>query len=137
MKNKSIALLLLLSMNVAYGEEPASAIPNKADAEKWLANFRAARDKTSDALFVNDAEKRAKLTPVIVELRDRAEKIFSDDFSVCISAAEYVNGYWMNENFLMMDPNHNTHIQLTGLLTLVWEGGQAYGTCRDLIDTIK
>jgi hypothetical protein len=80
---KNTLLLILFSASLtAYADEAIPTTPQKADAEKWLTDFRAARDKTSDALFLNDANKRSQLTPVLKELRDRAE-----NYLVMISAS--------------------------------------------------
>lgn len=109
---------------------------NKADAEKWLSDFRNARDKANDALFLNDAEKRPLHTPVVMELVDRAEHIFGEG-SECAKAAGHLNGAWMLEVFLMLNPSRNTNINLSGAMGLAWEGGQVYGDCRDIIDNLK
>lgn len=117
------------------------ANPKKDDAEKWLKDFRSAQSKSADALFINDFDKRRWLTPVLKELSDRAERIFSNassEYNACISAAGLVNGYWVSSVVpLMLSPNNNTNIKLSGVTKMAWEGGQWYSACRDLIDALK
>jgi hypothetical protein len=43
----------------------------------------------------------------------------------------------MSEIFLMQKPSYNPHINLSGIVTLAWQGGQAYSACYDLIAGIK
>lgn len=134
MKLKNTICLILLSMSITVYAGPSTQ-PKKADADEWLADFRAARDKTGDALFLNDPVKRPAHTQVLMKLRDRAEVMFGD--GDCTKAAELVNSYWRSVVSLMISPSSNPHINLSGIVTSSWEGGQSYASCRQLIDGIK
>lgn len=116
--------------------ESATIALNKSDAEKWLSDFQSARDKANDALFLNDFEKRQAHGAVVMELVNRAEHIFGEG-SECAKAAAHLNGAWMLEVFLMLNPSNNTHINLSGAMKMAWEGGHVYGDCRDIIDNLK
>jgi hypothetical protein len=90
-KLMSIIPLLILSIT-------AHADPQKADVDKWWAEFRAARDRTSDPLFISHFEKRRALTQEIENLQATAEKLFDNDkgkYSACLSTINWVKDYWM------------------------------------------
>jgi hypothetical protein len=136
MKLKKTVCLILLSMSFTAYAGP-SAHPKKADADKWLDDFRAAQSKTNDALFINDEEKRLTHAQELVKLHDRAKKLFSNEsYGVCIGAADAVLNYWRSEASLM-NSSSNPHIELSGVVRWAWEGGQSYASCRELIDHIK
>jgi hypothetical protein len=136
MKIKRVVCLALLSISITVHAGP-SVPPKKADADKWLDDFRAAQSKTNDALFINDEEKRLTHAQGLVKLRDRAEKLFSDEsYGVCTSAIDAVLNYWRSETSLM-NSSSNPHIELSGVVRWAWEGGRDYASCRELIDDIK
>lgn len=119
---------------------PCYAAPKKTDATKWLSEFRTAHDKTGDALFLNDPIKRRNHTQDLMKLRDRAEKLFNQpsdyQFNVCALAASGLVSMWGDEIELVRGSSY-PHITASGLANIAWESGQNYGTCRDLIDTMK
>lgn len=127
MKNLAF-LILFVSLN-------SIAAPSKLDASKWLKDFRSAREKTTDALFLNDAVKRSKHTQTILALRDRSHKIFPQT-SECIAASEALFNMWSNEIELVTNQSQ-PNLSATGLSHMAWEGGQNYYICRETVDSMK
>ncbi|MFZ4704138.1 MAG: hypothetical protein ACOYMG_29175 [Candidatus Methylumidiphilus sp.] len=144
MKKTILAISLLILIFPVYAGPKAAAphfvAPKKADAEKWLTDFRAARDKTQDALFLNDEVKRRLHEQVLISLEDRAEKIFGDVFSQygdCTKAAMSANGYWADVISLMRSPSNHPNMEISSIVAMAWEGGQVYASCREKIDAMK
>lgn len=128
---KKLALFAVL----IFTASTCQAAPKVADAKKWLSDFRSAREKTSDALFLNDPAKSAKHTQVIMALRDRSNKVFGQT-SDCTTAAEYLVSIWTTEIELARGSN-NPHIAVSSLTNLAWEAGQNYAACRNAVDLMK
>jgi len=119
---------------------PVQPVPKKTDAENWLAEFSAARDKTGDPLFLKNFEKRQTHTRTLRALREQAEKLFGDvvsQYGDCTKAVEAVNGYWQTEIALITDPANNQTIKAGGIVASAWQGGIAYASCLRLIDGLK
>ena len=112
------------------------AAPQKIDAQKWLKDFRDAKDKTRDAIFITKLEKRQEHSQVLKNLDLRAQKLFGQDmvFSDCAMAATHLSHVWQNEIQLL---NKSDNVTLGGLTNAAFETGQSYGYCRDVIDGIK
>lgn len=123
----AIAMVLISTM--------CQAAPKAADAKKWLSDFRSAREKTSDALFLNDRTKSAKHTQVIMALRDRANKVFGQT-SDCTATAEYLVSIWTTEIEIAIGSS-NPNMAASSLTNLAWEAGQNYAICRDTVDSMK
>ena len=112
----------------------------KIDAEKWLADFMVARDKTADPLFLKNFEKRQTHTRVLMALREQADKLFGDvvsPYGDCTKAVESVNEYWKTEISLITDPAINQTIKAGIIVNSAWEGGMRFVSCRRLIDALK
>ena len=130
MKNFSILLVgLVVSLSCI-------AAAQKIDAQKWLKDFREAKDKTRDAIFITKLEKRLEHAQILRNLELRAQKLFGQDmvFSDCAIAAINLSHVWQNEIQLL---NKSDNVTLGGLTNVAFETGQYYGYCRDVIDGIK
>jgi len=158
MRIKLTALVILIGVSIAIqagprynddaiieipidGSEPAktSTNPNKVDADRWLTEFRDARNKTFDGQFLGDYDKRRSHGQVVKDLSDRAEKLFGDigsQYGNCTQAALNLNSYWWLEANQISDPSQNP-TQIGTIVSMAWNGGEYYTTCRDLIDAIK
>lgn len=132
---KTIALMTLLSIGMIAQADAGKTHPDKAAADSWLTDFRAARDKTSDPGFIADETARRTHVRVLMGLHDRAEKLFGE-MSDCALAAHLVNSYWSDVHDLMRNSTANL-MQLSTIVTMAWEGGQHYAICRDGIDSLK
>ena len=79
---------------------PCLAAPTKADAEKWYTEFRAAKDKVFDGLFITKAGEHMKFNQQMTQLTRRAEKLFGQPFtseiSVCTQASISLQEVWRN-----------------------------------------
>ena len=144
MKKTILTISLLIMLTSAYAEPKNSVsspgTPKKADAEKWLTDFRSARDKTQDALFLNDAVKRTAHAFVLTNLEDRAKKLFGDvldQYGDCTKVAMSVSNYWQNVISLMGTLSNHPHMEISSIVAMAWEGGQVYASCREKIDAIK
>jgi len=115
---------------------PCLAAPKKTDAEKWLSDFRAAREKTGDALFLSNPAKRSAHMQTLMKLRDRSEQVFGQQ-SDCSSAATGLVGMWGNEIDLARGGSNSPYMEASSLAGLAWESGQSYGNCRNMIDGMK
>ncbi len=112
----------------------------KSEAVQWLKEFSAARDQTSDPLFLKNFEKRQNHTRALMALRDQAEKIFGtvvSQYGDCTKAVEAVNEYWKMEISLITDPSNNQTIKVGSVVTFAWDGGISFASCRRLIEGLK
>lgn len=131
--NKSLLIIGLAIINTI-----AHADPSKTDAERWLLDFRLARDRTNDALFIHHFDNRRKLTAEIESLKARAEKLFDKTkYQACVNTINSVNSYWTSEVWLMSSPTSETHVTISGVVDGAWEAGQTYVECRQLINALK
>lgn len=119
---------------------PCFAAPTKAEAEKWYQDFRAAKDKVLDGLFITKTNEHMKLNRQMVQLNQRAEKLFglpyTSDISVCTQAAISLQEVWRNIADIgrtgQVDKMTPGHIAL-----IAWGGGEKYPACLDQIDKLK
>lgn len=114
--------------------------PTKADAEQWYQDFRAAKDKVFDGLFIKKTEEHIKLKTELHELTDRATKLFGEPMtsklSYCTIVATDLTNAWeataeiVRTGDIDRNPPNN-------IARAAWSGGEKYGECLDTIDLLK
>lgn len=132
MKKIAMILLLLFSSSVFA--------TSKAEAEKWYDEFRVAKDKVFDGLFISKTTEHIKLTGQLNELTSRAEKLFgkpmTSDLANCTSSALAVQIIWENISDLARTGQLKTNLPAY-IATKAWNGGEKYPTCLNEIDKLK
>jgi len=128
-----IKVLLALLLSTSF---TVSAELNKIDAEKWLIAFRAAKDKATDAMFINNVLNRTAHTQVIEELEQKAIRYFGEG-NDCTITAHWFASVWKEEVFILMNPSQNTNIRLSGIVRFTWEAAERFTSCRKQIEAMK
>lgn len=133
MKTSIFALLLFCSM-------PAIAAPTKAEAEQWYEEFRSAKDKVFDGLFITKTDQHLPLTKKIFELNRRAEKLFgqplTSDLANCTIVAGNLQAVWGEIADLARTSNMKREMPAF-IALMAWSGGEKYPTCLTEIDKLK
>lgn len=135
-KMKKIIVFLIACMLCA----PCLAAPKKSDAEKWYQDFRGAKDKVFDRMFITKTGDHTKLSQQIAMLTKRAEKLFgrpfTSDIAVCTQSAISLEEVWAG----ITEINRATQVNKmtpSHIASMAWNGGEDYPTCIDLIDKLK
>lgn len=133
MKKTAIVLILLFSA-------PCFANTSKAEAEKWYQEFRSAKDKVFDGLFITKTEEHIKLTTQINDLNRRAEKLFGEPLTSalanCTSVAIGLQAVW-GEIANLARTSQLDQKTPAFIASMAWLGGEKYPTCLDEIDKLK
>ena len=119
---------------------PCVAAPKKADADKWYRDFRAAKDKVFDGLFITKTGEHRKLNQQMSQLTGQAVKLFGEPYtseiSICTQASISLQEVWRNiadigfsGQFDKMTPSH--------IASMACLGGEKYPDCLDQISKLK
>lgn len=114
--------------------------PTKADAEKWYQDFRVAKDKVFDGLFIKKTEEHIKLKTELYELTDRATTLFGEPMtsklSYCTIVAIDLTEAWVTAAEIVRtgDLDRNAPNRIAAM---AWSGGEKYGECLDTMDLLK
>lgn len=129
-----------IGVELSKESEQTQQVLKKADAMNWLADFIAAKDKTSDALFLKNFEKRQTHTRILMAIRDQAYKLFGNvvsSYGDCTKAIEDVNDYWKMEIALITDPANNQTIKVASLVSMTWDGGGSFISCQQQLKQLR
>jgi hypothetical protein len=133
MKKILFALLLLFGL-------PSMAEPTRAEAEKWYEEFRSAKDKVFDGLFITKTDQHLPLTKRMIELNRRAEKLFglpmTSELANCTIVAINLQTIWGEIADLARTSNLKREMPAF-LAAMAWSGGEKYPTCLAEIDKLK
>lgn len=133
MKKLPLFLILLFSTQ-------GFADTSKSEAEKWYQEFRSAKDKVFDGLFITKTNEHMKLTMQLNELEKRAEKLFgqplTSQLATCTVVAIDLDTVWDEIHTLartgQLEPSKPSFIA-----SMAWAGGEKYPTCLAEIDKLK
>ena len=129
---------LLIALLIFSGS--INAAPKKADAEKWYKDFRAAKDKVFDGLFITKTKEHMQFNGTVVQLVSRAEKLFGEpltsELANCTIVAISLQSAWgeMEQITRTQTLKNNT---LPLIASMAWGGGEKYESCLDQIDKLK
>lgn len=119
---------------------PAIAAPKKADAEKWYADFRKAKDKALDALAIGKPEQYRSVSMQISNLRDRAVKLFGEpmtsDLARCTTSVMSLQNVW-NEISMIGATGKLDKMTPAFIAQNAWSGGDDQSICRNEIEKLK
>ncbi|MEO7343223.1 MAG: hypothetical protein ABIU85_00155 [Methylotenera sp.] len=133
--NKLIIILAALIIST-----PALAAPKKTEADKWYKDFRAAKDKVFDSLFIKATNEHYKFNGKLVQITERAEKLFgqpmTSELANCTVVAMDLQTAWQNMADLSRAGLKDTS-NLPNIAQSAWSGGEKYGTCLNELDKLK
>ena len=116
------------------------ASPNKAEADKWYKDFRAAKDKVFDGSFVTKVNEHMKQTQQLAQLRSRAEKLFGEPLTSklanCTVAAYNLQTVWSSIAEIARKGQLDNRTPAF-IAVMAWTGGENYPVCIDEIDKLK
>ena len=133
MKQVILALLVVFSA-------PSIAAPTKAEAEQWYEEFRAAKDKVFDGLFIEKTNEHMVLTKQIIDLNRQAEKLFGEPLTSplanCTSSAIGLQAIWSEIADLARTGNLEQR-KPAYIASMSWRSGEKYPTCLAEIEKLK
>ncbi len=134
MKYSILLITLALISPTSYAE------PTKAKAEKWRTEFRAAKDKVFDALFITKTSEHQNLTKKLNQLNAQAEKLFgkpmTSELASCTIAAIDLKGVWQHIAEIGRTGQLDKMVP-SGIAYAAWNGGEHYPECLDAMDKLK
>ncbi|WP_035384016.1 hypothetical protein [Ferriphaselus sp. R-1] len=113
---------------------------SKAEAEKWYQDFRAAKDKVFDGLFIKKTDEHRQFNQETTQLTRRAEALFGEPFTseiaVCTQASISLQEVWRNIAEIGRTGNVDETVP-SHIAVMAWGGGEKYPACLDQIDKLK
>lgn len=124
--------------SAAKSNSPSSI--SKEDAEKWYQDFRAAKDKVFDGLYIQKTDEHRQFNQEVTQLTRRAEVLFGEPYtsqiSVCTQASISLQAVWGN----IAEVGRTGKVDTTTpsyIASMAWGGGEKYPSCLDMIGELK
>jgi len=129
-------LVALLPVEAMAKNKPSGS--QKAEAGKWLIDFRAEKDKSLNPDVMNNAEQRRVAIQNFDRLQQRATTIFKvKQFHPCAQAAGKLSTAWQAVDNLMTAQVRDVGYSLGIVLSEASDSAQWYSDCQKTIDNLK
>lgn len=119
---------------------PSHSTTSKVEAEKWYQDFRSAKDKVFDGLFIKKTDEHRQFNQEITQLTRRAETLFGEPYTseaaVCTQASISLQEVWRNIAEIAQTGNVDATVP-SHIALMAWGGGEKYPLCVDQIESLK